>query len=110
MPVTTTTCPRAGLPQGALDQQVPAFVEPETSEIYLHRASCNPDERVDRAEAIDRRGKLRITLDAPGHPLLQAFEIEQRADFGIGVRHAQEQLAETRDRLRGRSSNTVKLQ
>ena len=98
--MTASAGPR--LPQGAFDQQISAFGEPERVEIYLHGDLQIVHERVDRSKSIDSRGELRIAADAPGHPLLQPFEIEQRANLGIAIRHAQEELQESCDRLRGR--------
>ena len=90
------------LPQGAFEEQISAFGESERFEIYLHCA-CNVFTNASTvAKSIDGGGELQVSADASGHPLLQPFEIEQRANLGIAIRHAEEELAESRDRRRGR--------
>ena len=97
MPVTRDGFAGRRLTQRALDQQVPAFGEPQRAEVYAHALVHTCHERLDRSESRDRRRERRIAAHSAGNPLLQSFEIEQRAYLGIAVRHAQQQIAKLRD-------------
>ena len=77
------------LPQGAFDQEIPAFREPEAFRGLRASREGILNERVNRTETFDGRRKLRVALDAAGNPALQPFEIEQRANAAVAVGHAQ---------------------
>ena len=67
------------------------------------------DESVDRAEAIERRRKLSITLRAARHPALESFKIKEWPDFRIGVGHLQQQIAKLCNLLGGRIAESSEI-
>ncbi len=94
---------RPGQPQGALDQQRATLVEAELAQLYAHDGGDLPHKRFDRTEAVHGLVQRGVAFSTARPPLLEPFEIEQRPDRRVGIRHAKEQLAKPIHQLAGRA-------